>query len=155
MRIRALPVVLLTATALGVGTLTASSAQGAPTTAAAASHRPTVPPVALLTQQQTDVLGAPIAYPTQTPAQASSSIITLVPGQSTGRHKHDAPMYAYVVSGTLTVAYDGGVTKVYPAGQAIMEAVGVWHEGTNRGHSVVKVLVVNIGADGVANTVKP
>ena len=67
----------------------------------------------------------------------------------------DTPRESASTGILVTVAYDGGVTKVYRAGQAIMEAVGVWHEGTNRGHSVVKVLVVNIGADGVANTVKP
>ena len=114
-----------------------------------------MPPKALLTRQETDVLGRAISYPAQTPGQVSSSIVTLLPGQSTGRHKHDAPMYAYVLRGTLTVSYDGGVTKVYRAGQAIMEAVGVWHDGTNRGHRTVQVLVVNMGAAGVDNTVKP
>ena len=114
-----------------------------------------MPPKALLTRQETDVLGRAISYPAQTPGQVSSSIVTLLPGQSTGRHKNDAPMYAYVLRGTLTVSYDGGVTKVYRAGQAFMEAVGVWHDGTNRGHRTVQVLVVNMGAAGVDNTVKP
>jgi quercetin dioxygenase-like cupin family protein len=92
-------------------------------------------------------------YPT-TGAQVSSVIITLLPGQQTGWHRHDAPMYAYILSGAVTVTYDGGVTKTYSKGQAIMEAVGTRHNGVNKGEDPVRILVVNIGGAGVANSVK-
>ena len=113
-----------------------------------------VPPVALLTKQATTVLGQTISYPTQQPAQVSSVIITLLPGQQTGWHRHDAPMYAYILSGAVTVTYDGGITKIYRKGQAIMEAIGTRHNGVNKGDDPVRILVVNMGAEGVANSVK-
>ena len=122
---------------------------------AAATASPTaIAPVSLLAQQSTTVLGQPISYPTAQPAQVSSSIITLLPGQQTGWHRHDAPMYAYILSGAVTVTYDGGITKTYRKGQAIMEAIGTRHNGMNKGEDPVRILVVNMGADGVANSVK-
>jgi quercetin dioxygenase-like cupin family protein len=108
----------------------------------------------LLDSQELDVLGRPIAYPTKKPAQVSSSVITLEPGQETGWHKNKAPMFAYVLDGTVTVEYDAGVIKEYPAGTSLMEAQGVWHNGTNKGDQTVHVLVVSFGAKGVKNTVQ-
>ena len=55
---------------------------------------------------------------------------------------------------TVTVTYDGGVTRTYRKGQAIMEAIGTRHNGMNKGEDPVRILVVNIGAAGVANSVK-
>ena len=106
----------------------------------------------LLNKQMTTILGQAIAYPLGT-AQVSSALITLLPGQETGWHRHDAPLYGYIVSGTLTVSYDGNVTKVYPEGTAFMEALGTYHNGSNTTSEPVVILAVNIGADGVANTV--
>lgn len=106
----------------------------------------------LLSKQMTTILGQAIAYPLGT-AQVSSALITLLPGQETGWHRHDAPLYGYIVSGTLSVAYDGNITKVYPAGTAFVEALGTYHNGSNTTSEPVVILAVNIGADGVANTV--
>ncbi len=108
----------------------------------------------LLDKQQVTILDQPITYPKKKPAQISSSIVSLEPGQETGFHKHGAPMYAYILEGTLTVEYDAGVTKEYPAGTALMEAQGVFHNGTNKGDTTVRVLVVNMGAKGVKNSVE-
>ena len=108
----------------------------------------------LLDKQQVTILDQPITYPKKKPAQISSSIVMLEPGQETGWHKHGTPMYAYILEGTLTVEYDAGVTKEYPAGTALIEAQGVFHNGTNKGDSQVRVLVVNMGAKGVKNSVE-
>ena len=72
----------------------------------------------------------------------------------TGSHRHDAPMYAYILEGTVQVIYDGGIVKIYEAGDSIMEAVAVIHNGKNVGNGALRILVVNIGAFGVENTVK-
>jgi quercetin dioxygenase-like cupin family protein len=101
------------------------------------------------------ILDQLIAYPDVPPAQVSSSILTIPPGVATGWHFHTAPMYAYILEGTLTVTYEtesGNVEKIYRAGEAIMEAVGTHHNGVNKTDSPVRVLVVNMGAAGVANT---
>lgn len=107
----------------------------------------------LLDKATTTILDQPLKYPSSSQAQVSSSVITLPPGVETGLHRHDAPMYAYILEGELTVTYDGGIVKTYRPGQAIMEAEGTAHNGKNSGTTPVRVLVVNMGAAGVANTV--
>lgn len=94
-----------------------------------------------------------LQYPIGSQAQVSSAVLTIAPGVSTGLHKHDAPMYVYVLEGTITVTYEGGIVKEFTAGSAIIEAVGTAHNGENKTDTPVKLLVVNIGAEGVANTV--
>jgi len=80
-------------------------------------------------------------------------VLTFAPGVSTGLHKHEAPLYVYVLEGTITVTYDGGIAKNYSEGSAILEAVGIAHNGANKTDKPVTLLVVNMGAEGVANTV--
>lgn len=110
--------------------------------------------VTILDQQELDVLDQPVAYPKKQPAQVSSVLVTLEPGQETGWHRHRVPLFAYVMEGTLTVEYDAGVEKVFPPGTAYMEAEDVWHNGSNRGDDTVKVLTVYMGAEGKKNVVE-
>lgn len=127
----------------------ASSSATSPAPVATLSASP------LLKATETTILGQAIAYPGSLPAQVSSSVLTVPPGVETGWHFHSAPMYAYILEGTLTVTYEtdaGTVEKVYHAGEAIMEAVGTHHNGANKSSAPVRVLVVNMGAEGVANT---
>lgn len=121
------------------------------TTTAVNSTKPQVS--SILDKQAQTVLDQLLQYPTGSQAQVSSAILTIAPGVSTGLHKHDAPMYAYILEGTLTVTYDGGIVKEYTAGSAILEAVGTPHNGENKTDKPVKILVVNMGAEGVANSV--
>jgi quercetin dioxygenase-like cupin family protein len=107
----------------------------------------------LLDAQQLTVLDQSISYPKKKPAQVSSAIVTLEPGQETGWHKQKVPTYAYVLEGTLTVEYDAGVTKEFPAGTALMEAVGVGSNGTNKGDATARILYVYMGAEGVKSSV--
>ncbi|MEI6361419.1 MAG: cupin domain-containing protein [Actinomycetes bacterium] len=139
---------LLTACGGGSSDAASSSSSVAPSSTAGANTQ------SLLTKQQLTVLDQPITYPAKKPAQVSSEIISLEPGQETGWQKHKAPMFAYVLEGTLTVEYDAGVVKEFPAGTALMDAQNVWHNGTNKGDSPVRVLVVNMGAKGVKNTIE-
>jgi len=50
------------------------------------------------------------SYPDTNEPQVTSSIVTLEPGAETGLHFHEAPMYAYILEGTLEVTYqrEGG-----------------------------------------------
>ena len=73
----------------------------------------------LLEAQALTVLDQPITYPKKKPAQVSSYIIQLEPGQETGWHRHKVPLYVYVLEGTVTVEYDAGVTKEFTAGTAL------------------------------------
>lgn len=143
--------------ALGVSLVACSGAATLAPTTPGASPTPvaTISASPLLKAVETTILGQLIAYPDALPAQVSSSILTIPPGVETGWHFHTAPMCAYILEGTLTVTYEtesGPVEKVYRAGEAIMEAVGTHHNGVNNTTSPVRVLVVNIGAEGVANS---
>lgn len=128
-----------------------AAAPSTTTTAVAVPGKPQSSP--LLDKQSSTVLDQVLTYPGGSQAQVSSAVLTFAPGATTGLHRHDAPLYVYVLEGTITVTYDGGVVKEYTAGQAILEAVGTAHNGTNLTDAPVKLLVVNIGAEGVANTV--
>lgn len=103
------------------GTATPAPSTAVPSPATTISASP------LLKAVETTILDQLIAYPESSPAQVSSSILTIPPGVATGWHFHAAPMYAYILEGTLTVTYEtesGPAEKVYRAGEAIMEAVG-------------------------------
>jgi len=108
----------------------------------------------LLEAQELTALDQQIAYPKKTPAQVSSYIIPLEPGQETGWHRHRVPLYAYILEGTVSFEYDAGVTKDYAAGTAFMQAEDVWHNGTNIGDVPVRMLTVYMGAEGKKNLVE-
>jgi len=127
----------------------AASASGSASAAAAVEGREV-----LLEAQELTTLDQQIAYPKKTPAQVSSYITTLEPGQETGWHRHRVPLFVYVLEGTVSVEYDAGVIKDYPAGSAFMEAEDIWHNGTNKGDDAVRILTVYMGASGAKNTVE-
>ncbi len=99
------------------------------------------------------VLSQPITYPTQGPAKIVSVIVTMLPGEETGWHQHDVPMYGYILEGEVTVDYGSKGMRVYRQGEAVIEAVDVPHNGRNTGKVPARVLAVFMGADGVPDTV--
>lgn len=131
-----LPTVLL-----GAVLLVASADRGA--------TRDTV--ASLLSTGQT-ILSQPIAYPTQSPAKIVSAIVTMLPGEETGWHQHDVPMFGYILEGEVTVTYAGKGTHVYRQGDALMEAIDIPHNGRNTGKIPARILAVFMGADGMPDT---
>ena len=83
----------------------------------------------------------------------TSAIVTMKPGASTGWHRHDAPLFACVLDGELTVDYGDDGTKVYKTGDAFLEAFKTPHNGTNTGDEPARILAVFAGAKGTSNTV--
>lgn len=106
-----------------------------------------------LVQGSTDVLGAPLAYPSGTP-NITSAIVTVPPGGETGWHEHEVPLFAYILEGELTVDYGEKGTKVYRTGEAVLEAVGWPHNGTNTGTVPMKLVAVYMGGGNASNTIK-
>jgi quercetin dioxygenase-like cupin family protein len=53
------------------------------------------------------------------------------PGQATGWHRHDAPLFAYLLQGELTVDDGADGTSVYRTGDALVEAQGSAHNDVN------------------------
>ncbi|MEN3950069.1 cupin domain-containing protein [Iodidimonas sp. SYSU 1G8] len=105
-----------------------------------------------LLSTQADVLGRGITYPSG-PAKVSSAIVTIKPGESGQLHRHQIPMYAYVLQGEITVDYGPHGTRTFRKGDALVEAQEVPHRGMNKGSEPVALLVVYIGAEGVASVV--
>jgi quercetin dioxygenase-like cupin family protein len=118
-----------------------------------------LPPVSstvLLDKADTTVLGDGFSYPGAENPEITSSIVRLEAGAETGWHLHEAPMYAYILDGTLEVTYDidgAMVTKTYHQGDAIMEGLDIPHIGKNLTNRPVSILVVNIGSSDLANSV--
>jgi quercetin dioxygenase-like cupin family protein len=79
--------------------------------------------------------------------------VTLGPGERTILHKHGVPLFAYILTGDLTVDYGVDGRRTYRQGQAFMEAMGVSHFGTNTGTQPVRLLAVYMGADGAKDVI--
>lgn len=126
-----------------------ASAQQAAGAAAAA-----YPPVQILLSTSADILGRPIEWPDGA-AQMTAVIVTMQPGASTGLHRHQAPMFAWVLEGEITVTYEDPARSVhvYRAGEALAEAQTTAHSGVNTGAGPLRILAVFSGAEGVPNTV--
>lgn len=109
-------------------------------------------PTVLLDAATETILGQPIDYPAGM-AQVSSSVIVIEAGEETGWHHHEAPLLAYILDGSVTVDYGDDGERTYEQGEAIIEAIGTSHNArSSSDDSAVRILVVNIGADGAVNT---
>jgi quercetin dioxygenase-like cupin family protein len=116
------------------------------------SAREAPKPVTPLLSTGTTVIGEPIVYPSGAPAQVTAAVVTLLPGQETGWHTHGVPVVGYVIDGELSVDYGEKGVRVYRAGDAVIEAIGVAHNGRNTGSGPMRILAVFIGAEGMQGT---
>lgn len=112
------------------------------------------PTVEHLLETQVTNIGQAIAYPSAE-AKITAVIVTLAPGEETGRHRHPVPLYGQVLSGELTVDYGELGSKSYRAGDAFMEAMNTWHNGHNTGDGPLRILAIYMGAVGVPNVERP
>lgn len=110
------------------------------------------PPLRVLISSGQTVLGQDLAYPPGNPV-ITAAVVTMQPGESTGMHRHDVPLFAMVLEGELTVDYGQGVTRRYVAQDSLIEAFQTEHNGTNTGDVPVRILAVFAGSDSVPNTV--
>lgn len=107
--------------------------------------------LSLLSTSQT-VLGQPIAYPKEGPAKVTAAIVTMLPGEETGWHKHEVPLFGYVLEGEITVDYGPKGQHVFRQGDALVEGLDVPHNGYNSGKGEARILAVFMGAQGIPNT---
>ena len=110
------------------------------------------PPLEMLLRTDRTIIGQPFEYPSGT-AQITGAIVTMIPGQETGWHVHDAPLFAHILQGELTVDYGSNGSRTYKTGDSLVEAFKTRHNGKNTGDVPVRILVVFAGAEGVPNTV--
>src|SRR5690606_15196465 len=105
-----------------------------------------------LLQGGEDVLGTPLTYP-EGKVNVTAAIVTIPPGGTTGAHSHEVPLFAYILEGELTVDYGDKGTRTYRAGDSVLEAISLPHNGTNTGSVPMKLLAVYMGGGTKANTV--
>ena len=107
--------------------------------------------LSLLGTTQT-IFGQPIAYPTEAPAKVAASIVTMQPGEETGWHQHDVPMFCYILEGEVTVDYGAKGTRVY------RRATPSWRRSTGSTTDATPARALHasspvfMGAEGVPDT---
>ena len=109
----------------------------------------------ILKKTSTTGNGQKITYPLTDRAEITAMTVDLAPGAETGWHKHPVPVYAYVISGNLSVELEDGTQLFYKAGEAIVEVVNTLHNGKNIGTEPVKLAVFYLGIEGTPNVIKP
>ncbi len=120
--------------------------------ASIASAKDTYPPLDVLLSTTTTTIGQSFEYP-DGQAKITAAIVTMQPGQKTGWHKHDAPLFAYILEGEITVDYGPDGPKTYKTGDSFVQAFESEHNGQNTGDGITRILAVFAGAEGTPNTV--
>lgn len=105
-----------------------------------------------LLQSGETTIGQPFAYPAGA-AKVTAAVVTLQPGQETGWHSHEVPLFGFMLEGALTIDYGTKGTKVYTAGESWLEAINWPHNGTNAGTVPARLIAVYMGGGDKANTV--
>lgn len=96
------------------------------------------------------ILGESFVYPSGKP-KITTGILSLEPGAETGWHTHGAPPTGIILDGELTVDY-GDKERTYRKGDSLIETMATAHNGKNTGEGVMRLFVVFVGAEGIANT---
>jgi quercetin dioxygenase-like cupin family protein len=99
--------------------------------------------------------GQKITYPRTDSAEVTAMTVELAPGAETSWHKHTVPVYAYVITGNLSVELADGKSLSFHAGDAVIEVVNTLHNGKNIGTEPAKLVVFYLGVEGTPNVVRP
>ncbi len=81
-------------------------------------------------------------------------IVEIPAGGETGWHIHSVPVYAYMLSGAITVEMENKETYHFREGDALLEVINTPHNGKNTGKAPAKLVVFYTGEQGKPNTVK-
>ncbi len=96
----------------------------------------------------TTSIGQTIKYPQFKDDQVTLSKVTIPPGESTGWHKHDIPVFAYVQKGTLTVEMEHKKALQFPENTSFAEVLNTFHNGRNDGKEDVVLIAIYLGGVG-------
>ncbi len=95
--------------------------------------------------------GQKLSYLRTDNPEVTAKIVEIDPGGETGWHTHPVPVYAYMLSGTITVTLADGRTYDYKEGDAIFEVRDIPHNGRNNGTTPARLVVFYTGAAGTPN----
>ena len=98
--------------------------------------------------------GDPITYLKTDHPKITVMTVDIAPGAKTGWHSHPVPVYAYVMSGHLTVEIEGGKPAAFREGDVIIEVVNTRHNGINNDKIPVKLVVFYTGGKDIPNVIK-
>ena len=107
-----------------------------------------------LLQTDTTSIGQPLFYPDVEQAEVTILKITIEPGNATGWHKHDIPIFAHILQGEFTVEREDGVRFQFTAGNTISEMIDTYHQGVNQGEEPVVMIAIYLGGDARPLTVR-
>ena len=96
----------------------------------------------------TTSIGQKIVYPQFDNDEVSIVKVTILPGKSTGWHKHTFPVFAYVLQGTLTVEVENKKALQFPKGSSFSEVINTLHNGENNGKDDVVLIAFFMGEKG-------
>lgn len=101
-----------------------------------------------LLRTDTTSIGQKITYPDFADPEVTMLKITIPPGKSTGWHKHNIPVFAYVVKGTLTVELEDHQVKKFMEESTFAEVRDKYHNGTNMENSDLVLIAIYMGGKG-------
>ncbi len=110
--------------------------------------------VTLIKKATTAANGQKLVFPGSKDLEVTVAMVEIPPGSDTGWHSHPILVYAYVLSGVITVDIEGGGQHDFKEGEAILEVVNMSHIGRNNGKVPVKLVVFYTGAPSGQNTLK-
>jgi quercetin dioxygenase-like cupin family protein len=96
----------------------------------------------------TNTIGQGFLYPDIQNDEITISRITIPPGQSTGWHSHNYPVFAYILKGTLTVELENGKSLEFRENTSFSEVIQTFHNGTNKGKEDVVLIAFYLGEKG-------
>ncbi len=86
--------------------------------------------------------------------EVTAAIVEIPPGGETGWHLHPVPVYAYMLSGSITVEMEGGKKYDFREGDAIFEVMNTPHNGMNSGDRPARLVVFYTGEVGKPNVTR-
>lgn len=99
-------------------------------------------------------MGQKIVYPQFNTATVTMMKITFPPGETTGWHKHEIPVFSYIISGTLTVETEDHKITEFKENSCFAESYNIYHKGTNKGTEDLVIFVIYLGGDGKELSIK-
>ena len=101
----------------------------------------------------TTSIGQKIIYPHFEKDEITILKITIHPGESTGWHKHEIPVFAYVLEGSLTVELEDNKVLQFAKNASFSEVLNTFHNGINKGNENLVLLAFYLGEKGKALSV--
>ncbi len=104
--------------------------------------------VEIVQKTDTTSIGQQFVLPNLQNMEVTMAKVTIQPGKSTGWHKHNFAVFAYVAKGHLTVNFENGKTLQFSENSSIAEVVNTYHNGTNNGNEDAVLYVYYFGEKG-------